>query len=379
MGAYIALIGITIVSYFLFYYQSINKGIKASYSTNYSGSVLLRTDKVEAKTITVFFVIYILLLGLRNINVGIDTRSYINSYFYKLMGVDWGYLFEYTADEIGFSVLTKIISMISGSTQFYLFVLAVVSVMPIAYLYRKEAKDALLCCSFFLISLLFEAFFSALREGVAIGLVAPAYYFTKRKQLIPFILTVVFASIFHLSALIVLLLYPVYHTKLRFRRLWIIAPLMFIVYRYNDIIFDTLLVNMGGKYASKYLTYGYNETGQFGLLFLFILIFAYCFIMMDESKADDDDLGLRSVLVLATMLQFFAPLHVMASRMNYYFIVFIPLALTRTNYRCRRLFRQVAIIARYTMIAFFIFYFFFMKGDSLQIMEYSFFFQEGWR
>ena len=38
------------------------------------------------------------------------------------------------------------------------------------------------------------------------------------------------------------------------------------------------------------------------------------------------------------------------------------------------MFKQVVTLAKYIMVAYFIFYFFFMKGDTLQIMNYSFFF-----
>ena len=371
MFAYVVLICITVCSHLIFKYRARRSNGRINHYSYTEDSVALRNERIEAKTITVFFVIYIFLLGLRDSSVGIDTNSYLN-YFSRLQFQDWKGVFDTTADEFGFALLTKFIGSIAKSPQFYLMVLAVVSVGPLAYFYRKESKDALLCFSFFLISLLFEAFFSALREGVALGLVVPAYYFTKKKKIVPFILIVLLASTFHLSALILVALYPIYHAKITLKWLWVVAPLMFIIYRYNAIIFNALLVNMGGKYANKYLIYGYNASGQYGLLILFVLISVYCFVMMDEEKADADDIGLRNLLLLATALQLFAPLHVLASRINYYFIVFIPVALTRVNSKCKHMFWQVAKLAKYVMIIYFIFYFFFMKGDALQIMNYSF-------
>ena len=121
-----------------------------------------------------------------------------------------------------------------------------------------------------------------------------------------------------------------------------------------------------------YMIYGYNATGQYGLLVLFVLISVYCFVIMDESKADENDIGFRNILLLATALQLFAPLHVLASRMNYYFILFIPIALTHANYKCKPAFWQITKLASFIMITYFVFYFFFMKGDSLRIMNYQF-------
>jgi hypothetical protein len=133
-----------------------------------------------------------------------------------------------------------------------------------------------------------------------------------------------------------------------------------------------LMIQSENNARDKYLIYGYNASGQYGLLILFVLISVYCFVMMDEEKADADDIGIRNLLLLATALQLFAPLHVLASRINYYFIIFIPVALTRVNSKCKHMFWQVAKLAKYVMIVYFIFYFFFMKSDALQIMNYSF-------
>lgn len=371
MTAYAFLVAITFIAHIFYRYRYLSRHHLRDINDEFNYE--LAHEKIERKTITFFFMLYVLLLGLRDIMVGIDTRSYY-TFFNKLQYMDWRSVFTSTADEFGFSIITKFIGTITNSPQVYIFILAVISVLPLMYLYRNEAKDALLCCSFFLISLLFEAFFSALREGVALGLVAPAYYFARQKKLIPFILTVLLASSFHLSALILVVLYPIYHAKITFKWLWFVVPAMLVIYRYNALIFNTLLVTMGGKYANKYLIYGYNATGQYGLLILFILISIYCFVIMDETQANEDDIGLRNILLLATALQLFAPLHVLASRINYYFIIFIPIALTRTNAKRKKMFKQVVTLAKYIMVAYFIFYFFFMKGDTLQIMNYSFFF-----
>lgn len=372
MVAYGFLILLTIISHAFFRYRAFHRIGTLGYQSLSDEEIQIRNASIEIKTITVFFVTYILLLGLRDEAVGIDAKSYINNYFLRFRYYGWNDLIQSNTDELGFTLLTKFIGLITSSPQLYLLLIAIVSVLPLMYLYRNESRDALLCCAFFLISLLFEAFFSALREGVALGLVAPAYYFTKKKKLVPFLLIVALASTFHLSALILVALYPIYHAKITFKWLWFVVPIMYLVYRYNSVIFNTLLVTMGGKYATKYLIYGYNATGQYGLLVLFVLISVYCFFMMDEEQADNDDIGFRNILLLSTALQLFAPLHVLASRMNYYFIIFIPIALTRTNAICKRRYWQIAKLAKVIMVVYFVFYFFVLKGDQLQIMNYQF-------
>lgn len=328
-------------------------------------------DRTIKYMITTFFVGYLFLLCFRETSVGIDTVNYLNRYFLPFQSMAWREVLQYRADELGFSILTKLIATISSNTQFYIIIIALVSVIPVMILYRNESREAALCCSFFLISLLFEIFFSGLRQGIALGLTVPAYYFTKQKKIIPFLLIVALAVTFHVSAVMIVFIYPIYHAKITGKWLWVVIPVMAVIYYYNRIIFTALFEAFGGKYFEKYSTL-LGTTNQYGLLTLFVLLAAYTVFMMDENLADEDDIGLRNILLLATAIQFFAPLHNIASRMNYYYILFIPIAVTRANQKCKHLFWQITKVASWVMTAYFIFYFFFNKGDQLHIMEYSF-------
>ena len=94
------------------------------------------------------------------------------------------------------------------------------------------------------------------------------------------------------------------------------------------------------------------------MLILFAVFTVFAFAVPEESVLDVETLGLRSLLVLSLALQMFAPLHTLAMRMNYYYIVFIPLLIPKII-KCRKQeMRQVAILARFVMIIFFTGYFF---------------------
>ena len=330
-------------------------------------------DKAKSsKTIiTVFFVSLMVLLCLRSPRVGIDTVNYIEKYFVPFHYRSWADVVKNSGGEVGFSLLVKLIASVSSNAQFFMAVVALLTTIPIMILYRNESKEAAVCCSFFMISLLFEFLFSGMRQGLALGLAVPAYYYTKKQKIIPFLLIVALAASFHMSALIMLAIYPVYHARITVKWLWAVVPAMALIYRFNRPIFQLLFQALGGKYFEKYSSL-YGTTRQVGLLALFILLSVYCYVMLDEKKAEADDIGLRNLLLMATAIQFFAPLHSIVSRMNYYFILFIPLAVTRSSFKCRHMFWQIARLASLVMSLFFLFYFFFLKGDTLRIMNYSF-------
>lgn len=319
--------------------------------------------------ITIFFIGYLILLCLRDKTVGIDTVNYIIRYFNIFHYMRWKDIFSYKVDEVGFSILVKLIAVFTDSNQAFMIIMALLGVIPVMILYRRESKEAAVCCSFFMISLLFEIFFSGLRQGIALGLTVPAYYYCKQKKIVPFLLIVALAATFHVSAVMILFIYPIYHAKIIGKWLWVVVPIMGLIYYYNRLIFTTLFEVFGGKYFEKYSTLT-GTTNQYGLLMLFILISAYCIIMMDADQADEDDIGFRNILLLATVIQFFAPLHNIVSRLNYYYILFIPIALSRANFKCKQNIRQITPIASAVMTVYFIFFFFFNKGDQLHIMEY---------
>lgn len=329
----------------------------------------LREKKNSIATV-VFFVIYLTLLCLRDYDVGVDTVHYVQL-FNNIQFLNWDNLAN-SGVELGFVYLARIVG-IFGDVRFFIVVVSLLTVIPLMVLYIKESEDALLCCSFFFISLLFEMLFSGMRQGIAISLTVPAYFFTKHKQLLPFVATVALATLFHSSGILIALLYPLYHAKITRKWLWFVLPAMIAVYLTRDQLFSYILPLAGDDYS-----YNYSEltgsSGQVGLMTLFILICVYCYIMLDERKADAETIGLRNILLLATAIQLFAPLNPVVSRLNYYFILFIPLALARVNTRCYDKLLVVQRLSRIVLPTFFLAYFFLAKADSLNVFNYSFFF-----
>lgn len=329
------------------------------------------TKQNNAITIATFFVGYLVLLCLRDVSIGVDTKHYLES-FWECRETPWIELYRSEDSEVGFLTFAKCLGYFS-SERLFMAVVAILSVFPIMKFYSSESEDAMLCCSFFFISLLFEMFFSGMRQSISIGLVVPAFYFAKQRKVVPYFLIILLATSFHTSAIILTAIWPIYHLNIRTKSMVIIAPLMVIVFLYNEEIFKAILNLVGGKYIAGY-EYLINQSSQKGLMYLFILIMIYSFIVMDENIASKDDVGMRNLLLFATCLQLFSPVHPVISRLNYYFIVFIPVALSRVNTKCSVRYLQVVRLASAVMSLYFLFYFFFSKADSLNVFNYKFFF-----
>lgn len=351
MIAYGVIIGLTVAVYLLF------------------TAIRYEKSKVDSITIVFFFLAYLFLLCARDYSVGVDTRGYIRTFEYIRL-LDWKAAFLYGSDEIGFKIL-RMVAQWFGEARLYISLAAVMAVIPVMYLYKKEAEGSMICVSFFLISLLFEMFFSGLRQSISIGLAVPAYYFAKDRKKISFLLTVALACSFHKSAVVLLLLYPIYHVHITKKWLWGIVPLIGFVILRKELLLDLIFHLAGDEYSNKY-SYLTGSSGQMGLMVLFLLLSIYSYMILDEELAGKEEIGLRNILLLATFIHLFTPLNPTISRINYYFILFIPVAISRINNRCDCRLYQFRNIATIVMPVFFIMYFFLMKDDSLNVFNYRF-------
>jgi hypothetical protein len=113
------------------------------------------------------------------------------------------------------------------------------------------------------------------------------------------------------------------------------------------------------------------------MLILFAVFTAFSFIIPDERSIDSEVIGLRNFLLLVLVLQMFAPLHELAMRMNYYYIIFIPLLIPKIVACRSKRWNQVAVLGRHVMVVFFLLYFFITAhgGGALHVFPYHFFWE----
>ena len=326
--------------------------LKLIYSLSGQGRTLERKEilKENEKITAVFFLIFILLLSLRRKDIGIDLTNY-EFYFNKIKYFNWSELADYYL-EYGYVLFNKVVSCFSDNFQFFLAVTALISVLPLAMLYCKESENAILSIGIFINLSVFTMLFSGLRQSLAIAMAVPAYYCVKKKKILLFLLCVLIAFYFHSSAFILLLLYPIYHVKVSKIILFVIVPIMTLVFVFRQRIFAFLFQYMSDEYQSDY---GNQEsTGAYTILILFVLFLVYTFLLIDDNKTDKDVLGLRNILILATCIQFFASLNSVAMRMNYYFIPFIPILISKVYGICDEEDRTIVSIANSVLLYLFL-------------------------
>lgn len=339
--------------------------------------VMVGSRKIDYKkknniSLFAFFLILLLLVMLRHESVGSDTRNYANI-FEKISRMSWEDLGKESL-EVGFLYFNKAISLISKEPQFFFAVTAVVVIAMIYPTYRRLCEDPSLTIAIFCIMSTFVMMFSGIRQMIAIGIGFIAYEFTRKRKLIPFIVCVILAMIFHTSAFMLVFMYPLYHVKITKKWLIAVIPIMTLIFVFNKQIFTSIAVIL-----ERYTKYDASmaETGAYTIIILFAFFSIFAFLIPEESKMDKETIGLRNFLLLSLVLQMFAPLHTIAMRMNYYYIIFIPLLIPKII-ECRsKSWEQVAIVGRHVMVIFFLVYFFISASDGggLDVFPYHFFWE----
>lgn len=337
-----------------------NNQIKIDYENNNS-------------TINCFFIIWLLLLSLRSEAVGCDLNDYKNIISLEAARSSFSEIFSNAFNlktDIGFGLLSKIIYYFSTNFRWLMIADAVLAIVPIWRLYRKEAVDyPFLTIAVFMVIGLFPMYFSGMRQILAMAFVVPAYYYTKKKKIFPFLLMVFLAFMFHRSALIIGALYPVYWMRTKKKVSFIPVSIAIIVCFVSRVsIFGFL-----SKYIEDIYDTGISATGAIGIYLLLVLFTVFSYIIPDEDKIDDSFIGLRNLLVFSTIIQTFAGLHTLSMRMNYYYLIFVPIVIPKVIKNTSRKFEVVSRYALHLMIVFFVLFYFYNAytgNDILRLYPY---------
>lgn len=313
-----------------------------------------RKNQNKSILILVFFAIFFVVLALRGISVGYDVLNYSNHFrstsFMELNRVlardsDWLYY-----------LLNWIVSRFTHDFRIFLAICAAITLLPIAFLYNEEHEWDYLKVVTFLIMPNFMMIFSGLRQAIAFAIGVIAYKYVREKKPIHFLIFALIAFGFHHSAFIIFSFYPLYYFAFKKKHLWFVVPSIAIVFLYSRPIFVWLTRIATALFGDDYSS-DISQTDGYTMLILFVLLAIFAYVIPDEKKMDKETLGLRNFLLMAVLLQCFAPVHALAMRLNYYFILFIPILLPKIIKYRKDTFKEIGYLAGWVLTLFFLGYY----------------------
>ncbi len=301
-------------------------------------------------SISSFFLIWLFLLMFRHESIGIDIENYHNMYDNLSYQTIKEIIYSFDIEK-GYSIWNKLCYLIYNDFQVFLALTALFCIIPIWVFYYKRTENALFTIALFLIIAPFTMYFSGLRQSMAMSFVFPAFVFVRDKKILPFALITLLAFTFHQSALIMLLLYPLYYLRLNRVGVFLItlfAVLSFIGARY---VFSFSQLFFGERYEERYGAM--DDNGAFGMFVLLFVFFVYCNNVLDYEKLGSEFKALRNILAFTVIVQALASVNLIIMRINYYFLPLLPILFAQTSINPIKNYKSIVEIATVIISAFF--------------------------
>lgn len=336
--------------------------------------LLIPSHRKQLKRLYVILIsLQLFLIGaLRDTTVGVDIPRYVNQ-FSAMKYYAFSDILNFSKDS-GYHIFTKIIYLISSNPHVYLAIISAIFAIGIGIFIYKYSSNYVM--SFFLIITLRIYSFSltGLRQTVAMSIILVfGYKYIIERKPIQFIITVLFASFFHLTALIFFIAYFLAYKKITFTYiaiLFVISPFLYIIRKTLVSFFmNTFLSNttygsytIRGDYPSGYET-----------LFLYILIFLIAFIFKSNvlNKNKNNTIW-YNMAILGIFFQMFVSVIPEFFRISMYFsmgnAILIPEVVN-----CIKDKKLVAM--GFSIIFILLFTQFVILGPGAEIAPYSFFWQ----
>lgn len=332
--------------------------------------------KNKKKLCIIVSVQLLFLLGLRNDMLGADAVSY--NYMYNLYGT-YGLvdilksirIFStstfYGGKEGGFVLLMWSLSKLQLSYHSYVVIHAAFCIFSISVFIFRYSKKPWLAYEFLLALSFCDVVICLQRAALAFSILLFTVKFIKQRRLYPFLGLVLLASMFHSSALVFLIVYPMYSIPVNKNliRSIVLGSLSLIVLTpvlYNVVI-KRILTFMNRKYEIS--DFSWNN-----IFLLILMVVAY--ILIFEKRRSYNSSDYDDVLTLLVVLSF--PVQVLAfylstfSRVSMHYMLpfsagIIP-NIIENNKADRRSWRFIFFI----LLG--VYYMYFLNGDPYSIVPY---------
>ncbi|WP_026672877.1 EpsG family protein [Alkalihalobacterium bogoriense] len=284
-----------------------------------------RKEKVKKK-ICIWGFLHLFFYGaLRSTSIGVDVPSYAMAYM-SLPGLSFKEIFTSThllvsRDPVFYTFL-KFLTFLNEDPQFMLVTISLIVALCVSIFIYRYSVSPILSFTMFITLRYFSFTLSGLRQGVALGLVLLSIKYIKEEKLLKFILLVCFASLFHLSALVFLIAYPLSKIKrINWLSILIFSTMVLNLLTGNGVVKLIVKLPVFNQYEGYVFS---NESTSSGttMLLIYLCIIAFAFIVREQFVKNYDDAylmyNLSIVGIAITSLTFDFP---NIFRMGYYFVV----------------------------------------------------------
>lgn len=285
---------------------------------NISNSTIIRN---QGKLIyfSFFTIILVCICGLRSIKIGLDTPQY---YFLFHDVSKTGNLFKSLKEvntEWGFVLYQYIISLF-GNYYVFLFITAIITIVPVMWIIYKYSKIPWLSIVLFILFGYFTFYMSGLRQAIAMSFCIIAFHYSSQNKLIKYLICISIAFLFHQTAIIFL---PIYWMKRIQLNKFVIAGTIVLIglsFVLRGIIYNLLMSFSRIDYS------GAEDAGGIRMFISMLFFIVLGFVMLEKIKKNEITRSLLYMMIIGAVLWPILSIGRAATfRLFYYFHIFIIL------------------------------------------------------
>ena len=282
-------------------------------------------DRKNKLFLLLTFVVFFVLIASREMTMGNDTQPYLRIYemcdTYK-----WGIFDMGIRYEPGFLVFNIILSYLHVSPRLFLCITALIFSAAVYKFIKDNSHSYLMSVLLFINLLFFFQSMSIMRQFMALSIILFfGFKFIKEKKILKYAITVIAAALFHYTALIAFLLYPLYYLRYSRKRILIIAVCAVLISVFMSRIYSSavLLFDMETDY-----TYMIGEAKLNNIIstLIFLAMYVFSLFVIKKEKKQDYSFYLYS-LFFTTAVYFISVNMAVLSRMSQYFAIVSIIAL----------------------------------------------------
>lgn len=327
------------------------------------------------------FLLY-LLVALRSINIGLSdtSQTYLNNFnWIKVNNIHNIFVNTPSSNSIAFNLFTKFIQLFTSNYHVYLAVIGIPYILAITYLIKNYSKYPLLSYIFFIAYYYLYSFF-LVRQVFAMSFIIFSFKYLKEKKPVKFMLLVFIASLFHSSAIVVLIAYPFCHfVKFGIKNYVFISLIFVFATSLKGTVFN--LISLYAPVTSSYIENGIYGTSN-GVFVFSILINVVLITLgyISNKKVSYDDNILYNLATLGSIFLCFTPVVTEFYRLSLYFNVFNVVLISNDllNLQNNKILKdkRIRVGIYIVFLVFLVFYFFTKAINNVNANPYLFYWSD---
>lgn len=317
------------------------------------GDKSMRSQAVRKQQVILMGFVLFIFAALRAHTVGTDIWGYFGDYIKDASSSPADILTDRQGREPFFHLVLYALSWISDDPQIMLVFVGAVVAIGFSYFTYNQKGNVLLFFVLFIGFRMYAFTLSGLRQACAMSFVYIAYTQLRNHKILPYLLLTALASLFHNSAVVSLLMFPIF----KFKKDYLVISMAFLVVAVNiasggalaSLLATTIFKERFENYIARSATYS-----DWGLTF-FIYFVVYLLILVKYKLMGRQNVGFHEdfrLLTVAIMFAFIGQTTDSVFRINYYFIfIIIPLlaqllkALSANNQQTEKTLTSIVVIA----------------------------------